>query len=409
MSMTKNEYILSLENLIINRIKYHAPKIDGEVDYALLDAVGIDGSYPIFVFDKPIDKIYYKAFLNAKKKVSFNLILTQKPAISSRKIKSLDKTFLLLKEEMGANLYHTIKALNINYLTHSDFQQQLRYEYLKFNDREVSFDFIPYFYGKKVMDGGVILDAKCFLLNGKNYFLSFTNTSNQKKSIRFEFNLPLPRGYYIFKKNCNSIEIENLTNKEKAYFNFNIKNANITFSTLNGIESSTFACINLSCEIELLAKETRRVYFNFGENKYIISSPKDIAYFFELSQAKMNEIFDLKVTTRDSNFDELFNRSLPQNIWEKWQKFDVDEESENKWVKMKAEIIKNEGKGIQISKDFKGLKEVRFFRNLGWKRVFVVHNNSTYLFADRIKYFNFTLLTKEIFEKNSEIYLSFAE
>ncbi len=407
--MTKSEYILSLENLIVNRVKYHAPQIKADFDYALLDAIGIDGSYPIFIFDKPIDKIYYKAFFAAKKRADFNLILTQKPIVSSRKIKLLNKTYLLYKEETGSNLAHTLSQLNINYLTHSDFQQEMRHEYLKFNGKEISFDFLPYFYGKKVMEEGIIFDAKCFLLNGKNYYLSFTNTTNQKKILNFEFNLPLPRGYYNFKKGINFIEIKNLTNKEKAYFNFNLKNAKISFSTMNGIESSTFACVNLECKLELLPKENRKCYFNFGENKYLLFSPKEMEYFFELSQTKMNEIFDLKVTTRDSQFDDLFNRSLPQNIWEKWQKFDVDEESENKWIKMKAQIIKNEGKSVQISKDFKGLKEVRFFRDLGWKRVFVVHNNSTYLFADRVKYFNFTLLTKEIFEKNNEIYLSFAE
>ncbi len=407
--MTKKEYISSLENLIVNRIKYHAPQIKEGVDYALLDAIGIDGRFPIFIFDKPIDKIFYKAFVGAKKRADFNLILTQRPKVSSRKLNSLEKTYTFYKDELGSNLFHTLNQLNINYLTHTDFQQDLKNEYLKFNDKEISFDYIPYFYGKKVMDNRVILDAKSFILNGKNYFLTFTNTSNEKKTINFEFNLPLPRGYYLFKKGINFIEIENLTNREKAYFNFNLKNANISFSTVSGIESSTFACVNLECKIDLLPKESRKCFFNFGENKYILFSPKDIANFFQLSQIKMNEIFDLKVTTRDSQFDELFNRSLPQNIWEKWQKFDVDEESENEWVKMKSQIIKNDQSGVQISKDFKGLKEVKFFRNLGWKRVFVVHNNSTYLFADRIKYFNFTLLTKEIFEKNNEIYLSFAE
>ena len=44
-----------------------------------------------------------------------------------------------------------------------------------------------------------------------------------------------------------------------------------------------------------------------------------------------------------------------------------------------------------------------------WKRVFILHNDSCYMFVDKVKYFNYTLLTKEIFNKNNEIYLSFAD
>ncbi len=407
--MTKNEYIEAIENLIINKIKYHAPLISERVDYSILDAIGIDGKYPIFMFNKPLDKIFYKAFSNAKKKVEFNLILTEKPLVSIRKATSLEKTFLLYNEEIGSVLGNTLNQLNINYISHSDFKKELRKEYIKVNDKEISFDYLPFYLSKKVMENGIITEAKCFLLNGKNYILNFINTSNLNKKISFEFNLPLPRGYYIFKRTTNAVEIENLINKERAYFNYNFKNIDISFSTMNGIESCTFACINVNCKINLLPKESKKLYLNFGENKYNIPNPKDMEYFFELSQIKMNEIFDIRVTTRDNKFDELFNLSLPRNIWEKWQNFDVDEQSENTYIKMRKELITQEKGALQISKTFKGLKEVKFFRNKGWKRVFIVHNKACYLFVDRVKYYNFTLLTKDILEKNNEIYLSFAD
>ena len=131
--------------------------------------------------------------------------------------------------------------------------------------------------------------------------------------------------------------------------------------------------------------------------------------FFDISQQKINQIFDVKVSTHDKQFDQAFNFSLPYKIWEMWQKNGVDEKSENQWLKMKNQIIKNCKKGLQINEDFKGLKEVKIYRNLAWKRVFIVHNNARYMFADKVKYFNFTLLTNEIFNKNNEIYLSFAD
>lgn len=407
--MTKSEYILSLENLIINRVKYHAPKLEGEIDLALLDAIGIDGSYPIFLFNRKLDKLYYKAFLEAKKKVGFNLILTEKPIVSKGKINKLDKTFIIFKDEIGSILSNTLENLNINYITHSNFENDLKGEYLSINGKHISFDYLPYFYSKKLMFNGVIADCKSYLLNGKNYQILFTNIHDKKEDIEFEFNLPLPRGYYCFKRLNNAIEIENLTNKSKAYFNYNFKGGDFSFSTMSGIESCTFACVNIRIKLSLLPKESKKIYFNFGESKYLLNTPQEMQYFFDLSQKKMNEIFDLRITTRDNKFDNDFNLYLPRKIWEKWQNFDIDEESENNYIKLKNKIIHSAENGVQISQTFKGLKEVKFYRNNGWKRVFIVHNNSCYMFADKVKYFNFTLLTKEIFDKNNEIYLSFAE
>lgn len=407
--MDKKEYLGKIENLIVNRIKYHAPNlISSDVDFSLLDAIGIDGTKPIFVYKKPLDKLFYRAFLNVKKTVDFNLILTQRPNVSEKKIKLLKDTFIILEDELGSSLQHTLDALNINYLSHSKFENDLQGEYIKFNENKIEFDYTPYYYSKKIMSDGVIFHATNFLLNGKNYILNITNTRKENKEISFEINVPLPRGYYVFKKGIDFIEVENLTNRQKAYFNYHFKNAVITFSNMSGIESCTFACINVKCTLKLMPLENKKCYFNFGENKYCICSPKDMQYFFELSQIKANQTFDLKVTSHDKQFDNLFNFSLPRKIWEMWQNFDVDEKSENEWLKMKNQIIKKGEKAVQINQEFKGLKEVKFFYNNRWKRVFIVHNNACYLFADKVKYFNYTLLTKEIFNKNNEIYLSFA-
>ena len=407
--MKKNEYVDKLVNLIINKITYHAPCVkDSNIDYALLDAVGIDVKYPIFVFSKPLSKIYYKAFKIAKEQVDFNLVLFAKPRVSTRKIKALSKTYIFIKDEIGSNLLYALDALNINYIAHSDYQFKDIGEYLKINDKEIKLEYRPYFTNKIIKDSGAIFNITNFILNGKNYSLNITNTTKNCLKVKCEINIPLPRGYYSFKKGHRCVEIENLTSYQKAYFNFSFKNANISFSNLSGIESCTYACVNCRVEIDLLPLEKKCLFFNYGESKYILSSPKDIQYFFELSQIKMNKIFDLQVSSHDKQFDQLFNYSLPRNIWEKWQNFDVDEKSENEWLKLKKEIVSFTPNGIKINEDYKALKEVRFYRNNGWKRVFIVHNNACYLFDGKVKYFNYTLLTNEIFNKNNEIYLSFA-
>ena len=62
--MDKKEYLGKIENLIVNRIKYHAPNlISSDVDFSLLDAIGIDGTKPIFVYKKPLDKLFYFSFI----------------------------------------------------------------------------------------------------------------------------------------------------------------------------------------------------------------------------------------------------------------------------------------------------------------------------------------------------------
>lgn len=407
--MKKKEYIEKLENLILNKLTFHAPHLrDANIDYALLDAVGIDPRYPIFIFKKSLDAIYFKAFKNAKQRAEFNLVLFSKPQVSSKKIDSLPLTYCLIEEEMGSALLYTLDALNVNYIAHSDYNLKDKGEYIKINNKEISLEYLPYYRKRKIKDNGIIFDITSFLLNGKNYTIKFINPSNQIIKASFEINIPLPRGYYTFKKNVDCIEIENLTSYNKAYFNYHFKNAKIKFSNLGGIESCTYACINFVGEIELLAGQTKVCYFNYGDKRYILTSPKDIKYFFDLSQIKMNEIFDIKIASHDKSFDDFFNRSLPQKIWENWENNGIDEKSENDWLKIKQEVVKFEKKGAIINESFKGLKEVRFYRNCKWKRVFIVHNNSRYLFADKIKYFNYTLITNEIFNKNDEIYLSFA-
>ena len=84
--MNKKEYIEKMASLIVNRVKFHAPKVKNEeVDFELLEVVGIDPKLPLFKYDKPLDGNFYHAFLQAKEKIKFNLILTQKPLISEKK------------------------------------------------------------------------------------------------------------------------------------------------------------------------------------------------------------------------------------------------------------------------------------------------------------------------------------
>ncbi len=406
--MKKKEFIEKLKNLILNKVRFHAPNLVTEnVDFDLLNVVGIDPIYPIFVFSRQLDNTFFVAFKKAKKEAKFNLVLTKKPLVTSAKLKHLENTQVLLEEEMGSALFYTLDGLNINYISHTNFEKNLKNDFLKINEKEINFDFCPFYYHKKLAIDGVIFEGKEFLINGKNYDLSFSNPHSEKKEISLEFNMPLPRGYYVFKKGINYIEILNINTKEKAYFNYQAKGMNFSFSSINGLENSTFACINVRCRLLLSGRENRHIFFNFGQLKFFFLKPNELKDYFEISQRKMFETFDVMITSKDKNFDETFNLSLPRKIWENWEKMTSNEQSENEWLKLKNQIVLKNEKGEKINPHFVGLKEVKMFRNSGWKRVFIVHGDSEYLYDGKAKYFNFSLLTKEILSQNSEIYLSF--
>lgn len=406
--MKKKEYIEKMANLIINRVRFHAPIVyDKEVDFEILEVIGIDTSLPIFKYDKSINAVMLDAFKRAQAEVNFNIIATNEPSVSEKKLKALKNFIHIREEELGYSLLASINALNINYKSNSEFDKEIEENYIKVNDEIVNLNYKNYYLHKKAISDGVVYEIREFLLNGRNFILNFSNGSNEKRIASFEINIVLPRGYYRFKRETNAIKIENLCSHDTAYFNFVSKNAKFSFSTISGVESSTHACLNMKMNISLNAKEQKRFYFNFGENKYCFTSPKDAERFFEISQEKMSEIFDIKVLTRNKQFDEEFNVYMPQKIWLSWLNLTVDEENEKNYLKTKNTIINKTENGLKINENFKGLKQVQIYLNSGYKRVFIVPGNERYILSGKTKYFNFNLLTKEVFEKNNEIYLSF--
>lgn len=406
--MKKKEYIEKMANLIINRVRFHAPIVyDKEVDFEILEVIGIDTSLPIFKYDKSINAVMLDAFKRAQAEVNFNIIATNEPSVSEKKLKALKNFIYIREEELGYSLLASINALNINYKSNTEFDKEIEENYIKVNDEIVNLNYKNYYLHKKAISDGVVYEIREFLLNGRNFILNFSNGSNEKRIASFEINIVLPRGYYRFKRETNAIKIENLCSHDTAYFNFVSKNAKFSFSTISGVESSTHACLNMKMNISLNAKEQKRFYFNFGENKYCFTSPKDAERFFEISQEKMSEIFDIKVLTRNKQFDEEFNVYMPQKIWLSWLNLTIDEENEKNYLKTKNTIINKTENGLKINENFKGLKQVQIYLNSGYKRVFIVPGNERYILSGKTKYFNFNLLTKEVFEKNNEIYLSF--
>lgn len=410
LNMKRKEYIQKMAKLIENRVRFHAPVVfDDEVDFELLDAVGIDKNLPVFKFEKLLTKNLYKAFKQAQRAILFNLILTNKNTPKKSWLKHLKNCYILEEDECGYNLLSSINKMNINYYSQSAFSPAVEEEYLKINGEVINLCYKPYYLSKKASSEGIIYDIKEFVLSGKNYSISFTNTHKERRVCVFEINIPLPRGYYHFASTKTGVKITNLTNKVTEYFNFNHKNANLSFSCIDGLESSTLACINLRIKLELRPLEQRRFYFNYGANQYLLNSPKEVDNFFQIAQQKTLEKFDIKVRTKDKLFDEKFNNILPQKIWNSWNAGQCDNASESEYIKLKNSIIKESEKGYFINEDFKGLKEVKIYQNNEYKRVFIIEGESRYIMSEKTKFFNFTQVAKDFFVKNNEIYLCFGK
>lgn len=404
--MNKKEYISALSRLITNRVKFHAPRANCEnLDLQLLQVLGINSALPIFKFDKPMTSILHKAFVKAQKETDFVLI-SQEKYIKRMWRKSL-KNLYFLDEDCSPALNEIVNCLNINYLSHSSFKQNLNKKYIKINQNEINLDYKQFFLYKKAESNGVVYEIKNFLLNGNNFVLNFVNPHLEKRQIMFEINIPLPNGYYQFTKVKTGIKIYNLSSKKSAYFNFDYKDCHLKFSCIDGIENSTHACINLSININLFAKEQRKIYFNFGENAYIFKNFAQIDKFFEISQQKAFQMFDVKISSKDKTFDDMFNNVLPQKIWLAWINDGVDESSESKYLNLKNEIVKYTQKGFVINEHFKGLKEVKIFCNNLYKRVFIISGQQRFILAQKTRYVNFTQVCKDFFDKSNEIYLCF--
>ena len=87
--MKKREYLQKIKNLIVNRLKYHAPNLNSdEIDFELLSAVGIEASLPVFIFPRPMTRLFFRAFREVKRSVEFNLVCTQKPQVRESRLKN---------------------------------------------------------------------------------------------------------------------------------------------------------------------------------------------------------------------------------------------------------------------------------------------------------------------------------
>ena len=370
---------------------------------------GIDVNLPIFKFDKPLTRELLCAFKEAGKEEKFNLVLPcsalGKMGLSA--LKGIENLTIYSPQNVSVKLLEMINKLNINYASSSNYNLVFKDKFFKVNETILNPKYKEFSLEQVVCFDGIKIFYREFVLNGSNFFVRIENCREVLSSAEIELNLPLLKGYYYFKKQGNSVSIENLISKEKFYLNFIAKNVKFGFSCVDGLENSTFSCVNVKVRVPLKAKEKKMLFFNFGNGKICLKSEKEVEIFERFAKRKTCEIFNVKVKTKNPKFDLFFNSSLPKKIWINWLNLSYDEELERKYLTLKRLFVKGKEKLDFVPFRQIGLREIGIFNGEYYKKIFIVQGNEQFLKIGQTSFFNVNGLTMNSLKKSEPISLSF--
>ena len=409
--MTKKEYIKKAKQVILNRIKFHAPILyDDKIDFDILRDLKIDPNLPIFKISKPISKDITLALCQAKREEHFNLIIDKEFVQKKleKKLKDADAVFIN-RDFAPKNLVETINKLNINYYASSNYNPIFKDRFFKINGQIQNPTYNEFCLTQKQNIDEINCDYKEFVLNGSNFYLKLENTSNSTQKISAELNIPLKSGYYFFKKIKNAILVENLFTKEKVYLNHICQGAKFHFSEVNGLENSIFSCINAKISLNLPPKSQKFVFFNFSSCLFCLKTQQNIERFLKLSIKKCSEIFNIRVKTKNPKFDLMLNKTLPQKIWINWLNLNTDEILEQKYFTFKRLfMIENDKITLKNFREI-GLKEVGIFNGEYYKKIYIVCGDEKFLKVGQTRFLNLNDISLHTLTSKQTINLCFGK
>jgi len=391
--MTKKESIENVARIIVNRVRYHSPVVyDDEIDLKVLQDFGINTSLPIFKFEKEMSKPLMKAFALAKKYCNFNLVTSQKTKCPF--------ALFLPVDCVNLQLVQLINKLNINYKTNSSYIPKLEINYLKIGGKTLNLKFDDFCLDKHESINGILTRHRQFYASGECNIIELVNSNSKQEEIEIEYNRNLPKGNYYFKKEHHSIRAINLFTREECFFNSNINLNSVFFSCVDGVESSSFACVRFKEKIVLKPYQKKVVFINFGNKKFYINSYSDMDALCESARKRCYENFDFRVFTCNKSYDEKINQTLPREIWLSWLDGKRNREFEREYVEERQKVFsRNKDKvcfNLEQHKDFREVdiydgKEFRavFIKNLSFENSLqigsAVFQNLKSFYLDKIK------------------------
>lgn len=408
--MTKKEYIQRAKNLILNRVRFHAPILfDDEIDEKVLKDNGIEKNLPIFKFEKILDKKLIRAFMLAKREERFNLVISSElDGKRARLLQNLPDT-VLLGEYSSKRLLEMVNKLNINYSSSTNFDLRYKDKFFCVNSVRFNPSFQDFTLYQEAVFEEVFVKYNEFVLNGENIFVKFMNKTSDEKKLAVELNIPLKKGYYYFKKLDKAYLVENLVTKEKFFFNFVCSGAKFSFSNVDGLENSVFCCVNLKLNLTLKPKQMKFIFFNFGKTKFSVKSLSDAEKLVKLSQKKTREVFDVQVKTKNPKFDFFFNRILPQRIWVNWLNGEFDRGLEEKYLTYRRLFVRGKEKISFVKFSEIGVREIGIFNGEYYKKIVLVGGGEKFLKVGKTYFYNINDITKRTLTSKEPVLLSFGE
>lgn len=412
--MTKKEYIEKAKNLIVNRVRFHAPILfDSEVDEGVLKESGIDASLPVFKFEKNLNRRLVKAFELAHLEEKFNLVISglKTDRHNIKCIRQLEKMHntTILGEYCSKRLLEMVNKLNINYSSSSNFNLVYQDKFFSVNGARLNPYFQDFSLCQEAVFEDVLVSYKEFVLNGQNIFVKFLNKTSQEKKLMVELNIPLEKGYYYFKRVSSAVAIENLISKEQMHFNFLCSGAKFSFSNVDGLENSVYCCVNVKIMLNLKPKQRKVMFFNFGESKFSVKNEGEIENLFSMATKQVRNIFDVQVKTREPKFDLFFNKSLPRKIWLNWLNGKADEALEQKYVTYRRLFVKGKEKISFVKFSEIGVKEIGIFNGEYYKKILIANGDESFLKVGRTYFYSNNDITKRTLTSREPVVLSFGK
>lgn len=387
--MKNKQYIETAKNMIINRVKFHSPILfDCNIDKALLVENRLDFGLPIFKFEKKMTTNLLKAFELAKKEIPFNLVV-EGGGVNGKimaRLKRLANVVIYDKGLCDCAFLQSINKLNINYFSASNYDLSFKDKFVKINNEELNFKYLDFSLVGCLQRDSVVAECTEFLLNGNNIICKLK--AKDDCEVDFEINFPLDRGYYYFKRNRNSIKIENLLTKQTKVLNYFCRNAKFSFSNVSGLENSVYACVNLKTKVKLKKGEIKKLCFNFGCSVLPSSVQTVFEDLIKFSKIECQKTFDVKVKTKNPKFDLYFNSVLPKQIWIDWANGKIDMQKQDKYVTVKKLFVKGDLHKQFQNFDKIGLKEISIFNGKDYKNITIIGGDINFLRVGKTTFFN---------------------
>lgn len=407
--MNKKEYIERAKECILNRVKFHAPILyDDEIDKRALFEKGVDINLPIFKYEKKLNRHLLKAFKLAQEDEKFNLVLAESSLqnLNQKCLNGLENVCVFSKNDK-ASFLKSVNKLNINYFSSSNYSAKFSENFVCINGERLNPGFDDFSLSKIQNYDGVLVDYKEFVLNGNNLFLHLQNNMQKVQKITLEINFLLKNGYYFIKKAQKNVVIENLLNKSKTFINYVCEHAVFSFSNVDGLQNSKFCCVNVKASFTLKAGQAKNVFFNFGEDKFLFKQSDNFEKLVECAKVAAHQIFNVKVKTKNTKFDLMFNKTLPQKIWLNWVNNTPDIALEEKYLSYKRMFVR--GKDVLSLVPFKeiGLRELGIFNGKYYKRFVAVCSDRAFFKIGKIVFYNLQNISKMILKSREPVSFSF--